>query len=296
VELKREKSRNKSEGQASVEPAKRPIKSESGDQSNGTGNTSEWAASNNFNAPSSHIVTFDPTTTIAPSSLSGSAQEGTGNDNDIYGNLATFSPSSSTGLNVFGSETTSLEYSILSSMLNGIDPAWLSDSPEGQRADGLGTVLNDSTSQSAFSHMGINGMPWQMNTEEISPWRDSSRRQNSKSQVEPLHHMDPTISGSASLADTLAAYDALEVPSPATEIGSDALTAQSKGAAKANAKLAQSLQNSKRAALAAAAATGKDKKPDAEWQAKVSHIYSDKMKPFPYTEGYHFLIKYITAK
>ena len=45
-----------------------------------------------------------------------------------------------------------------------------------------------------------------------------------------------------------------------------------------------------------AAATGQDKKPDAAWNERVKHIYSDQTKPFPYTEGYHFLIKYVTAK
>lgn len=312
VELKREKGRNKSEGQTSVEASQQDIKTEPGEQMDRLASTSEWGTSKlnqGFASPSSHLVTFDPTTTIAPSSLTG-AHDGTGtpsahqnSDTDIYGTLSSFSPTSSSGLNVFGSEATSLEYSILSSMLNGIDPAWLSGSPEGQGQDAeLGRVLNtDSASQGAFSHMGINGMPWQMTTEEASPWRDS-RTQSKPTQVEPLHHMDPTISGSTHPADTLAAFDALEVPSPHGTVaggGFDdaaALTAQSKGSAKANAKLAQTMQNSKRAALAAAAAaTGKDKKPDAEWQEKVSHIYSDKMKPFPYTEGYHFLIKHITA-
>jgi hypothetical protein len=311
VELKLEKGRNKSEVQVSAEPFKQVVKTEPGEHSDRLASTSQWDASklnHGFGSPSSHLVTFDPTTTIAPSSLTG-AHNSTGtssahqnSDTDIYGTLSTFSPTSSSGLNVFGSEATSLEYSILSSMLNGIDPAWLSGSPEGQGQDtDMDRVINaNSASQSAFSHMGINGMPWQMTTEEASPWRDSRNQKSKPTQVEPLHHMDPIISGSAHPADTLAAFDALEVPSPhGTMAGGGfdeaVMTAQSKGAAKANAKLAQTMQNSKRAALAAAAATGKDKKPDAEWQEKVSHIYSDKMKPFPYTEGYHFLIKHITA-
>lgn len=325
MELKREKERNKSEGQTSVEPTSILIKSEPVEYSDRiTLAPSDWTAQKlNQEQPSPpHTVSFGNATTIAPASLSeavpsimalqeggtGTPSAGHGSEADIYGTMSSFSPTSSSGLNhAFGSETTSLEYSILSSMLNGIDPAWLSGSPEGQGPDpDLGRALDsDSGNNGAFSHMGINGMPWRFTSDETSsPWKESTRGLKKQNQVEPLHHMDPTISGGTNPVDGVAAYDALEVPSPQGTVSSvdyTPLTTQTDGdaaaaAAAASVKLAQTLQNSKRAAAAAAAATGKDKKPDAIWQARVSHIYSDQMKPFPYTQGYHFLIKYVTAK
>lgn len=319
VELKREKERNKSESQTSVEPTGSLIKSEPADYIT----PSDWTTPklNHEQLSPNHALSFGNSTTIAPASLSESApvltalqEGGTGtpsaghnSEADLYGPMSNFSPTSSSGLNhAFGSETTSLEYSILSSMLNGIDPAWLSGSPEGQGSENdLGRALNsESGTNGAFSHMGINGMPWRLTSDEISssPWKESTRGLKNQNQVEPLHHMDPTISGGTNLVDGVAAYDALEVPSPQGTVSSidytPLTTTQTNGdaaaaAAAASVKLAQTLQNSMRAA---AAATGKDKKPDAEWQARVSHIYSDQMKPFPYTQGYHFLIKYVTAK
>lgn len=319
MELKRDKERKKREGQASIEPATTLVKAEPIEQTGRVTSSSDWAPKLDIAQSSpSHQVSFGDATTIAPASLSETSQsvtavkEGTGtpsahhnSETDLYTTISSFSPTSSSGLNhAFGSETTSLEYSILSSMLNGIDPAWLSGSPDGQGTDtDLGRVIDASASAAGpFSHMGIDGMPWQFAHEESSPWRGSSGGKDS--QVEPLHHMDSTISSGTNATDGLAAYDALEVPSPqgtassALDVNgrSGPLTSQPESAAGASARLAQNAQSGKRAAAAAAAAAGQDKKPDAVWKERVKHIYSDKMKPFPYTEGYHSLIKYVTAK
>lgn len=245
---------------------------------------------------------------------------------EMYSNgVNDFSPTSghSGGIqNVFGSENASLEYSILSSMLNGIDPTWLSGSPENQTGPSNSTPDNHGMSDvyqnaSAFSHMGIDSMPWQFSNQQTSSnnipsWRDPARTpgtsqpypDSSSQAVEPLHHLDATnaMGGAATpAADGVAAYDALEVPSPKDgsqshnpmdAVGRAVLDAKQHGHALANAS-EQDVQASK--AAAAAAAAGLDHKPDAVWKERVKHIYGDKTRPFPYTEGYHFLIKYATA-
>lgn len=246
---------------------------------------------------------------------------------DIYNNgLNDYSPASGQSgsiHNMFGSENASLEYSILSSMLNGIDPTWLSGSPENQAGPSSGTPDNAGMGDvyqntSAFSHMGIDSMPWQFsnqqtpNNNNVSSWRDPARtpgnsqhyHDSSSQAVEPLHHLDATSAmggGATPAADAVAAYDALEVPSPKDgthphnqmdAVGRAVLDAKKHGHALANAS-EQDVQASK--AAAAAAAAGLDHKPDAVWKERVKHIYGDKTRPFPYTEGYHFLIKYATA-
>jgi hypothetical protein len=322
VELKREKELNKSESRAPTDAKLRQsIKQESGDPADRLPKPSEWvsnqASNQGLNSLSpSHQVSFGDAVTIAPAALSddikglNAIQDGTGtpsahhnSETDLYTTISSFSPTSSSGFNhTFGSETTSLEYSILSSMLNGIDPAWLSGSPDDQGADsGLGRVLDSTsstTNNGAFSHMGINGMPWQLTGDDTSSWQNSALSQD-VGQVEPLHHMNPTINSDGAMnTNNVAAYDALEVPSPvgAATSGLDltgrngTINTPSNRAAYASVRQAQ---NSNRAAAAAA---GQDKIPDEVWKERVKHIYSDQMKVFPYTEGYHFLIKYITAK
>ncbi|UZJ52546.1 hypothetical protein CBS101457_001866 [Exobasidium rhododendri] len=320
LELKREKDLNKIDGRAQTElKLKHSVKREPSEATDRVATPAQWVSNQTMDILSpSHQVSFVDPITIAPVSLSedskslNAVQEGMGtpsahrnSETDLYTTISSFSPTSSSGLNhTFGSETTSLEYSILSSMLNGIDPAWLSGSPDDQGADStLGRVLgNNSTTNNngAFSHMGIDGMPWRLGNDETTSWR-ATTFQNNQSQVEPLHHMDPILTGDGVLpANGLTAYDALEVPSPVGPANSalslngrnDSMSTPSGRAELAGVKLTQ---NAIRAAAAAAAAAGQDKLPDAAWRERVKHIYSDQMKLFPYTEGYHFLIKYITA-
>jgi hypothetical protein len=35
---------------------------------------------------------------------------------------------------------------------------------------------------------------------------------------------------------------------------------------------------------------------EAQWRERVNQIYGSIAKPFPYTEGYHFLLKFVTEK
>ncbi|MCO5598738.1 hypothetical protein L7F22_052836 [Adiantum nelumboides] len=287
-----------------------------------------WGTPNNLN-----MTGFAPPNGISPNEMVpfiGPLGDGNMDQQrhaDLYSNgLNDYSPASGQSgniQNVFGSENASLEYSILSSMLNGIDPTWLSGSPENQAGPSNGTPDNGGMGDvyqntSAFSHMGIDSMPWQLSNQQtassnIPSWRDPARTPgntqsypdpSSQSVVEPLHHLDATSAmggGATPAADAVAAYDALEVPSPKDglqthnqmdAVGRAVLDAKQHGHALANAS-EQDVQASK--AAAAAAAAGLDHKPDAVWKERVKHIYGDKTRPFPYTEGYHFLIKYATA-
>lgn len=319
MELKREKERKAKQGKT-VDSNSNGVKDEPEERSNRLTTPSDWTTPNTSQThmSPSHVAPFGSNTTLAPSSLAEAGPSmpamknnllSNGETSDLYGTLSGFSPSSSNGLqHVFGSETTSLEYSILSSMLNGIDPAWLSGSAESaQGAErNLNTVLDADTSNNGpFSHMGIDGMPWQLN-ENASPWRDPTRAQNGQNLVEPLHHLDPAPISANESTDRLTAFDALEVPSPEgavdpTGIESNTVKNQvdlqaDNVNASSGVKTTTNDQYEKRAAAAIAAATGQDKKPDAVWRERVKHIYGDQMKPFRYTEGYHFLIKYVTAK
>lgn len=258
------------------------------------------------------LANFVPPSVIPPPQVEPFSGVATANDASLsqhqgeantYTQLANLSPSSGGMKNAFGSENASLEYSILSSMLNGIDPSWLSGSPDNQGAetDTAGAVLNNG----AFSHMGIDSMPWQFSDQTAgSPWKDAARIATATTMpthVEPLHHLDATLAmGATPAADGVAAYDALEVPSPKggqaagiDGMGRSTLEAGKQDGSTLTNATEQDVQKSK--AAAAAAAAGLDHKPDAMWKERVKHIYGDKTRPFPYTEGYHFLIKYVTA-
>lgn len=214
-------------------------------------------------------------------------------DNDLYGSMSNFSPASSNGLKAnFGSESASLEYSILSSMLNGIDPSWLSGSPEGQATDTqVGQILGNET----LAHVGVDSMPWSWEHQNtsVSPWRKSASTNNASTHaVEPLHHMDATLAAGSMPSDGVAAYDALEVPSP-KGVSNGADVHDPKARRISVASVEQNAESSK--VLAAVAAAGLDHKPDDVWKERVKHVYGDRTRPYPYTEGYHFLIKYVTA-
>lgn len=304
MELKREKEKKAAAAQSNL-PQPNGVKDEPDDSSNRMATPSDWTTPKSGRAMTpSQLLPFDSSNNqAATSALPETAPPmpviknnliSNGDTSDLYGQISGFSPASSNGLqHVFGSETTSLEYSILSSMLNGIDPAWLSGSTDGvQGAEtALGTVIEANSSNAGpFSHMGIDGMPWQLGSDESSTWRN---------RVEPLHHMDPPISATET-ADKVQSFDALEVPSPegAAKASLDPQPQDNQAGLQDQVGInaIQRSQNDKRAAAAIAAATGQDKKPDAIWRERVKHIYSDQMKPFRYTEGYHFLIKYVTAK
>lgn len=264
--------------------------------------------------------TSSASSTVAPSALTDGANVGgEPQEKGVYTNapLRNFSPASSGGYNpLFGSEATSLEYNMLSSMLNGIDPSWLSgSSPDQQQGQELGSAIaaNGSGLNGGLPHMGLDGMPWRFATDSNVLWQDQAdikfqqlsnntprlpleqlKTPIPSSHVEPLHHMDSSRLPQG-VEDGVAAYDALEVPSPH---GSSAPKASPTSSGQSGPSPALTSKPNPRAAAAAAAAAaaGQDKKPDAVWMERVKHVYSDRMRPFPYTEGYHFLIKYVTAK
>lgn len=266
--------------------------------------------------------TSSTSTTVAPSALTDGPIVGreVTDKGSLYTNapLRNFSPASSAGYNpLFGSEATSLEYNMLSSMLNGIDPSWLSgSSPDQQQGQELGSAIAANKSSSlngGLPHMGLDGMPWRFATDSNILWQDQAdikfqQLSNStprpayeqlktpavSSHVEPLHHMDSSRLPQG-VEGGVAAYDALEVPSPHESSGPKG-SPSSSGQSGPSPALTSRPNPRSAAAAAAAAAAGQDKKPDAVWMERVKHVYSDRMRPFPYTEGYHFLIKYVTAK
>ncbi|PWN22279.1 hypothetical protein BCV69DRAFT_281283 [Microstroma glucosiphilum] len=255
----------------------------------------------------------------------------------------------------FESEATSLEYSILSAMLNGIDPSLLSGSPdqdgtygssftEGQDpamtpgvSGGLdlknffetsGTNLPSvgmATDQSSHWLLDVqpqNGGVWASASSSSTPFASSSAagysNDPSKQQAESigqLHAIGGNDPNAAAGEVGSGGFKALEVPSPSPSLGSVQRLGFEDGFANSNSPdvggrtggqldgsasqqgLPTGQANNVAVVRGGATYNGPDLQMlEAQWRERVNQIYGSTAKPFPYTEGYHFLLKFVTEK
>ncbi|PWN43409.1 hypothetical protein IE81DRAFT_312219 [Ceraceosorus guamensis] len=111
--------------------------------------------------------------------------------------------------------------------------------------------------------------------------------------VRTMHVMPPTGASAGGQAES---YGALEVPSPNDTRTVDAAHGAIASAGPETQSTLQAGQMQPQEVLQDLHPTRSATGPDLEWKQRVKHVYSDKCKPFAYTEGYHFLLKHITAR
>lgn len=258
----------------------------------------------------------------------------------------------------FGSEATSLEYSMLSAMLNGIDPSLLSGSPDieggaGPSNGGGGYSMltpGGATSGDGLDLSGFLGQQQQQRTNlpsvgmasdpsafwlsnggqggQLSWMGDTSAAaplpaQSSSSAIGQLHAIGGQDTSAAEGEVGSGGFKALEVPSPAASIISSASRLGGRGedgaspsdaphplppsnngpGSSSTAPHPHHPQTAASAAATAAAAAASSHASGSntdlfksQFRDRVTHIYGDRTRPFPYTEGYHFLLKYVTEK
>jgi len=275
--------------------------------------------------------------TIAPSAVDPFTQ-------DPFGQ--TDAATHTTPPHAFGSEATSLEYSILSAMLNGIDPTLLSGEPHGDggvssnggyaEANGQGLQQGDIDLKSFFQDSGTNLPTVGMASDLSSHWLgNSTAYNNSQGRTWAPHAASPSSSfannnshfpGSRPAGEPIGqlhaiggqdstgaegevgggGFKALEVPSPSPSIASNRLLEEGQAASPSEsggAKTQTPASSHGTAGTSSANAVARGpmglQAPslmEAQWRDRVNHIYADSAKPFPYTEGYHFLLKFVTEK
>ncbi|CEH18163.1 related to transcriptional regulator rds2 [Ceraceosorus bombacis] len=111
--------------------------------------------------------------------------------------------------------------------------------------------------------------------------------------VRTMHVMPPTGASAGGQGES---YGALEVPSPNDTRTVDAAHGAIASAGPETQSTLQAGQMQPQEVLQDLHPTRSATGPDLEWRQRVKHVYSDKCKPFAYTEGYHFLLKHITAR
>jgi hypothetical protein len=250
-------------------------------------------------------------------------------------------PNTAPGDIPFGAETSALEYSMLSFMLNGIDPTLLSGSTPPFDANG------NPTSESSHPHMGIDygsphltapmgsyqnfplaAAPTSAAEGPISSTAGAAPTSNrAVADQEPPSTMITSRPTSAALPMAAAspnglqhvalnqavngagplAYQALEVPSPVSDKNKTTPPAHASGSIKPS----EQDREQERAAQHQQEGSASDQvgssiesalqrqhipKVDQHWKQRIAKIYKEEVKPFPYTEGYHFLLKYVTEK
>ncbi|GAK63785.1 transcription factor [Moesziomyces antarcticus] len=213
----------------------------------------------------------------------------------------------------FGSEATSLEYSILSSMLNGTDLHLLG--PSGASPDlqtspavgvmdgwniasgGLDAILN-TVAGDVGQAPGAGGLDTAAAT-----YSDSAGMGAYAEAQQPVMGLQE-VGGDG--------FNALEVPSPkpmmldepaglndaqAQQAGSDT-NAGASTQVDLGSSSQRSTSNEPVADINKAIASRRvaRQQQDTIWRARIAKTYRDNTAPFPYPEGYHFLIKYVTSK
>lgn len=263
----------------------------------------------------------------------------------------------------FGSESASLEYSILSAMLNGIDPHLLTGSPDdhdafasaaggavsGHSANNgsgvtpsmeLSSFLNPSVGSGNAAPTGTTLPSVGMASDFTSPWltgplqatpatattdpssnnaanyttpgwntntpaafgnvaglTNGSTSNSTRSQIGQLHAIggeDGSNSAGGSGEVGSGGFRALEVPSPSPSIVSARLGGGRAGSTPPSSTNADHSMQKAGVPPHYAHAPPPPSAFEAHWRDRVNHIYSDLTRPFPYTEGYHFLLKYVT--
>lgn len=275
----------------------------------------------------------------------------------------------------FGSEATSLEYSILSSMLNGTDPTLLAHTPEYDQTsaaipvNSLQSYENSATTNSGWSstNAGFTSQPGYSSSTGAAQQSDADNASSSYTKTpsasaaldgtpgiasadlvsggnpaySPLDNFPatPVMNMQSGTQTTptgarIAApggFQALEIPSPSpqkividneqqqaqqqqTEVKFEQqspsrrlldqpptenigqVTEYAAGGAREDNSAQNTNTNGAAAAASAAQALSAAQRPDQAWAERVAKVYKDRTRPFPYTEGYHFLIKHVTKK
>ncbi|PWN29171.1 hypothetical protein BDZ90DRAFT_231164 [Jaminaea rosea] len=253
----------------------------------------------------------------------------------------------------FGSEATSLEYSILSAMLNGIDPSLLTGSPDhdGATVGSGGTGDYSSLTSQAASGLDLAGFLGQhaqqqgqqqedrsnhpsvgMASDPSSFWLGNNGHQpapqqpwgavagpsntTARSALGQLHAIGGQGSNAAEGEVGSGGFKALEVPSPSASIASasrfgngreDGSSPNDGTTTTTTTQQPQHQQpgipphyagdpQASTSTLPPHGTLSDDRAARSQLTDRVSHIYGDRTRPFPYTEGYHFLLKFVTEK
>uniref|UniRef100_V5EBR7 Transcription activator of gluconeogenesis ERT1 n=1 Tax=Kalmanozyma brasiliensis (strain GHG001) TaxID=1365824 RepID=V5EBR7_KALBG len=204
----------------------------------------------------------------------------------------------------FGSEATSLEYSILSSMLNGTDLQLLGPtgaSPDFQTSPAVGVMDGwniASGGLDAILNLGMqqNQIPGAGGMDTAAATYSDTAGMNAYADTQPITGLSE-VGGDG-------AFNALEVPSPKPAmmeeptILSEAQQGSSNNQVDLGSSSQRSTSNEPVADINKAIASRRvaRQQQDTIWRARIAKTYRDNTAPFPYPEGYHFLIKYVTSK
>ncbi|SNX82920.1 related to transcriptional regulator rds2 [Melanopsichium pennsylvanicum] len=296
------------------------------DQVNSNGGIPTPSSSGHGPSPHQHNYlssnTFD-TPTGAHVAPSGGSNNNNNNNNNMGG--TTFELSFDPSTHNFGSEATSLEYSILSSMLNGTDLQLLgasSASPDFQTSPAVdvmdGWNIASGGGLDALLSMGMQQQHQHQHQQLLASgaggmdtvaatYNDTAGMGDGFAvQVETA----PTTRGLQELGDAgghEASFNALEVPSPkpTNMLEESSLLSSNndaQGGSEGNVDLGSTWQrstcNEPVADINKAIASRRvaRQQQDTIWRARIAKTYRDNTAPFPYPEGYHFLIKYVTSE
>lgn len=234
-----------------------------------------------------------------------------GNNNGATFDL-TFDPSPHN----FGSEATSLEYSILSSMLNGTDLQLLGPSgasPDFQTSPAVGVMDGWNIASGGLDALLNVGM--QQNQVPSAGGIDTAAASYSDAAGMGGAYGEGQPNTGLQEAGGEGAFNALEVPSPKPILLEEPSLLDASGETQAQQSSSnggggganqvhlgsssqRSASNEPVADINKAIASRRvaRQQQDTIWRARIAKIYRDNTTPFPYPEGYHFLIKYVTSK
>lgn len=215
----------------------------------------------------------------------------------------------------FGSEATSLEYSILSSMLSGTDLQLLGPSgasPDFQTSPAVGVM--DGWNIASGGLDAILNLGLQQNQAPGSGGMDTAAATYSDTAGMGAY-AEPQPSTGLQEVSGEGAFNALEVPSPKpTMMEEPSLLAGGGDEAQPSANVASGGGSNNQVDLGSSSQRSASNEPVADinkaiasrrvarqqqdtiWRARIAKTYRDNTAPFPYPEGYHFLVKYVTSK
>ncbi|CBQ72159.1 related to transcriptional regulator rds2 [Sporisorium reilianum SRZ2] len=223
----------------------------------------------------------------------------------------------------FGSEATSLEYSILSSMLNGTDLQLLgpSGSPDFQTSPAVGVM--DGWNIASGGLDAILNLGLRQDQAPGAGGMDTAAATYSDTAGMGVY-AEPQPSTGLQEVGGEGAFNALEVPSPKPTMmeeptllaggGDEAQQAANVGTSSGGGNNNNNNNNNNQIDLGSSSQRSASNEPVADinkaiasrrvarqqqdtiWRARIAKTYRDNTAPFPYPEGYHFLVKYVTSK
>ncbi|KAJ1027111.1 hypothetical protein NDA18_003127 [Ustilago nuda] len=275
--------------------------------------------SSSGHGPSPHQHDYLSSNTFDSSSTNDVAPSGNGGNSGAGG--APFDLSFDPSTHNFGSEATSLEYSILSSMLNGTDLQLLGPSgasPDFQTSPAVGVM--DGWNIASGGLDAILNMDMQQQQQGVPRTGELDTAAATYSDTAGMGpYADAGGAGTTGLTDMTGAgeFGDLEVPSPKPAMMEEStLLADEQGQKQQQSSVSnhnsgggnnqvdlgsssqRSTSNEPVADINKAIASRRvaRQQQDTIWRARIAKTYRDNTAPFPYPEGYHFLIKYVTSK